>query len=55
MIKTARVEKRSRCGRQDPCAVWTGERWGTFPSAVLQQTQNPKEDTLSGVPTNSQI
>ena len=55
MIKTARVEKRSRCGRQDPCAVWIGERWGTFPSAVLQQTHDPKEETLSGVPTNSQI
>ena len=55
MIKTARVEKRSRCGRQDPWAVWTGERWGTFPSVVPQHTHDPKEETLPGVPTNSPI
>ena len=55
MIKTAKVEKWGRCGRKDPCAVWTGGRWGTFPGSVPQQTHDSKEETLSGVPTNSQI
>ena len=55
MIKTTKVEKRGRCGRQDPCAVWTGGRWGPFPGSVLQQAHDPKEETLSGVPANSQI
>lgn len=50
MIKTTKVEKRGRCGRQDPVLCGQEEDGGLFPGSVLQQAHDPKEETLSGVP-----